>query len=113
MDSTQPDSIASATAWLRKGFRSDAAAGLRIVYAFDLKGERGGSLWVHIDDGRLEIAAGRPAEADVTFELTAADFFGVLAGSENPDLLFMADRLVVHGDLGLALKLRKIFQARG
>ena len=46
------------------------------------------------------------------FRIGAHDFFAVLAGRENPDLLFMADRLAVDGDLALALTLRKIFQTR-
>ena len=37
------------------------------------------------------------------------DFFAVLGGSANPDLLYTADRLTVEGDLSLALKLRRLF----
>ena len=113
MDSPpSPSSIDSAIAWLRKAFRPEAAAEVRVLYQLELAGERGGSLWIRVDDGRLELAEGVAPEPDVTFRLGANDFFGVLAGSENPDLLFMADRLAVDGDLSLALTLRKLFQAR-
>ena len=107
----EPTSIPAAIAWLRKTFRADAASGLRVVYLLDLTGERGGALSIRIDDGRLELLEGRAYVPDVIFRLGAADFFGVLAGRENPDLLFMADRLAVEGDLRLALSLRKLFQA--
>ena len=38
------------------------------------------------------------------------DEFGVLAGTENADLLYMAERLEVEGDLGQAGRLRKYFR---
>jgi predicted lipid carrier protein YhbT len=42
--------------------------------------------------------------------LAASDFFGILAGRENADLLFTAGRIEVEGDLSLALKMRKLFR---
>jgi predicted lipid carrier protein YhbT len=45
----------------------------------------------------------------VIFRLSASDFFAILAGTQNPDLLFMADRLQAEGDLSLALKVRSLF----
>jgi putative sterol carrier protein len=112
VDASQPCSIGAALAWLRKAFRADAAAGLHVVYQLELGGEGGGTLFIRVDDGRLELAEGSTPDPDVVFRIGAQDFFAVLDGRENPDLLFMADRLVVDGDLALALTLRKIFQTR-
>jgi len=108
----QPCSIGSAVAWLRKAFRPDAAAGVRVVYQVELGGEAGGALYMRVDDGRLDVAEGRTPAPDVVFRMSAPDFFGVLGGRENPDLLFMEDRLAIDGDLALALALRRLFQAR-
>lgn len=107
-----PCSIEAALGWLRKAFRPDAASGVHVVYQIELGGEEGGVFWIRVDDGRLELARGPAPSPDVVFRMTAPDFFAVLAGRENPDLLFMADRLAIDGDLGLALALRKLFQAR-
>jgi len=109
---TPPCSIRAALEWLRKSFRAEAAADIHIVYQFELTGEAGGALWVRVDGGRLDLGEGSAIASDVTFRIAAVDFFGVLAGRENPDLLFMEDRLVVEGDLSRALTLRRIFPAR-
>ncbi len=104
-----PASIPDAIEWLRKRFRSDRARGLSIAYQFELAGEGGGGLWVLVDDGRLEVDAGRAAAPDVTLRMPAADLFAILAGSANPDLLFMQRRIEIEGDPSLALKLRPLF----
>ena len=110
-NSPQPTSIRAAIAWLRKAFRADAAAGVHVVYRLELAGDAGGVISIRVEDGRLEIVEGAAQPPHVTYRLQACDFFGVLAGRENPDLLFMADRLAIDGDLSLALSLRKLFQS--
>ena len=102
-------SVAGAVDWLRKHYRPAAAENLQVAYQIELAGEAGGSLWVRISDGRMQVGLGVDPQPDVVFRMAALDFFGVLAGSENPDLLFMDDRLEIAGDLGLALKLRSLF----
>ena len=106
-----PTSLDEAADWLRKRFDPESAAGLQLRYAFELSGPGGGRLGVRVEDGRLEVGPAPPPEPDVRLRLAAADFFGVLAGRENADLLFMSGRLEVEGDHVLALKLRQIFRA--
>ena len=105
----QPRSIAEALEWFRKRFRAEASRDLFIVYVFELSGSRGGLLSLQIDDGRLEGLPAGLSNADVVFSLSASEFFSILAGSANPDLLFMAERIQIQGDLSLALKLRSLF----
>lgn len=109
---TGPRSLAGALEWLRKRFRADAAEGLCVAYQMDLRGDGGGLLHVRVDDGRLEAGEGPAGDADVVFRLAAADFYAVLAGAANPDLLYMDGELEIEGDLSLALKLRTLFGAR-
>jgi predicted lipid carrier protein YhbT len=66
-------------------------------------------MFVRITEGRLEAAVGSAEHPDVVFRMSEADYFGVLAGTENPDILFMDERIRVDGDLSLALKLRTFF----
>jgi predicted lipid carrier protein YhbT len=107
-----PACLEDATDWLRKAFRPEASPGVRVRCRVDLRGEGGGSLLLRVDRGRLEVGSADDEQApDVVFRISAGDFFGMLAGRENPDLLFMADRLSIDGDLSLALKLRKLFNA--
>ncbi|MDJ0789609.1 MAG: SCP2 sterol-binding domain-containing protein [Myxococcota bacterium] len=106
-----PDSIDQALDWLRKFFDPEAAAGVQVTYQFDLSGPAGGVFHLTIADGSLE-ALPEPAERpDVVFRAAAEDYFGILAGSENADLLYMAGRLEIEGDAMLAGKARTYFKA--
>ncbi len=106
-----PGSIEQALERLREAFQPEAAIGLSIAYQIELQGESdGGQLWLEVEGPRLEVGKGAARSPDVIFRLSATDFYGVLIGRENPDLLFMADRLKVEGKLSLALKLRKLFR---
>jgi predicted lipid carrier protein YhbT len=107
----EPSSIREALEWLRKSFRQDAARDLRVTYQIALDGDTAGGLWLEVDSGRLHCREGVATSPDVVFHLAVRDFFGILSGRENPDLLFMAERLRVDGDLSLALKLRGLFGA--
>ena len=102
-------SAGGALDWLRKHFRSAAAESLEVAYQIELAGPGGGSLWARIADGRLQAGEGAAPQPDVILRMSAEDFFGVLEGTANPDLLFMDDRIEIEGDLSLALKLRSLF----
>lgn len=110
MVASAPNSLREVPAWLRKTFCADAADGVAIVYQLILTGGEPGRLWIEVRDGRLEVGDGDVADPNVTFSLSSDDLFAVLAGRENPDLLFMADRIAVTGELSLALKLRALFR---
>lgn len=98
-----------AQAWIREVFRPEAAKDVRAIYQLELTGEQACVVWARVDDGRLSLGDGRTPGPDVVFRMDSGDFFGVLAERENPDLLFMEDRIHVSGSLSLALKLRLIF----
>ena len=104
-----PSSVEDALDWLQRRFAPDAGRGLKVAYQFDLSGPGGGSFWARVDDGTLDAAVGSLGPADVVFRLAATDFFAILAGRANADLLFMQERIEVKGDLALALKMRRLF----
>ncbi len=111
MEATAPATLEEAAAWLRKRFDPEASSGLQLECAFELTGPGGGRLGVRVADGRLDVAPGAAPAPGVRLRLSARDFFGVLAGRENADLLFMSGRLEIEGDHALALRLRQIFRA--
>jgi putative sterol carrier protein len=106
-----PVSLGAAMDWLRSHFRPASARGLSAVVQLRLSGSGGGPVRVRIADGRLDVEEAEDPGADLRLELPARDFFGILAGSENPDLLYMAGRLEIEGDLALAMKMRILFRA--
>ena len=108
-----PGSRAEAVEWLRKHFDAENAAECEASFAFELSGPDGGAIGVRVEKGSLEIAEGDLQPADLRFRLSAHDFFDVLAGRANPDMLFMEERLQIEGEFSLALRFRRLFGARG
>lgn len=51
-------------------------------------------------------------DADVTMTLNRDDFIEMFSGRMNAASAFMAGRLKVKGDLGLALKVEKMLKSR-
>jgi predicted lipid carrier protein YhbT len=105
-----PTTIAEAIEWLRKRFRPDLARDVHVTYQLELSGPSGGVITASIDDGQLATAESAAKSPDVVLHLSAADYFGILAGRENPDILFMDEKIRIDGDLSLALKLRTFFR---
>ena len=88
--------------------RTDASklAGMSNSYLFDIEGE--GQWLVDVRDGALTVTPG-PAEADVTIITSAETFEKIGAGEQNPTTAYMTGKLKIKGDMGVAMKLQKIF----
>jgi len=108
-----PDAVAISIEWMSKHFDAEAAIGCEAVFEVTLQGEGQGEgrFLLRVEGGVAQLERGADAAADVRFRLSAADWLGVLAGRENPDLLYLAGRLDVAGDLSLAMKLRTLFRS--
>ena len=109
----RPSSLAEAIEWLRKHFDAEAAADCEASFVFELSGPHGGSIGVRVERGRLDLSESDLQPADLRFRLTAQDFYDVLAGRANADMLFLEERLQIEGEPGLALRFRRLFGARG
>ena len=86
---------------MQRAFRPELAPGLCGTIQYQI-GRR--SWVVRIGDGRLSIAPGRAAQADVTFRLGPATFAHLAAGQETAPAAAMAGRLDIQGDLNLAAR---------
>lgn len=104
-----PTHLNAALEWLRKHFDADAARGVCAVYQIELAGPQGGTIALRVDDGTLDARKAQVEAPHVLLRLTARDYYAVLAGRENADLLYMAGRIEIEGDLSRAMKLRTLF----
>ena len=109
--SDSPSNIDEAIDWMRKYFRADASEGLDVVYEFAVEGPSGGVWHATVADGMGDVRFGPARAPDVRFRIADDVCWRLLAGRENADLLYLADRLEVEGDLSLALKMRTLFRA--
>ncbi len=110
MGAAVPTCLDEAIDWLRRHFQPPAARGLCADFAIELSGAGGGSILLRVRDAALEVRAAPASHADVRLRLPSSDYFGILAGRENADLLYMAGKLEIEGDLSLAMKLRTLFR---
>jgi putative sterol carrier protein len=80
--------------------------GIHASYVFAVDG--GGTWTVRIEDGQVSVVEG-DAGGDCTVTTSEKVFERILSGKQNPMTAYLTGKLKVHGDLGAAMKLQKIF----
>lgn len=85
-----------------------AASAIGAVYKFVLSGDGGGTFIMNLKDtvGVSET----DGAADCTISMSAADYVEMMQGTANAQALFFQGRLLVEGDMGLALKLQGLVE---
>lgn len=73
------------------------------TYKFELSGDGGGT-WLATLKGTPKIEE-TDGPADCTLKLAASDYVELMEGRVEAPQLFFAGKLVIEGDLGLAMKL--------
>ncbi|MBP7735127.1 MAG: SCP2 sterol-binding domain-containing protein [Spirochaetes bacterium] len=92
-------------------FRADAAAGLDVIYGFDLGGPDGGKWSVFIKDGTCRLVEGIKGKTTVTVEMIdAKDYVDMILGKNDAQSLLAAGRGAAIGDLNLAMKWGEYFE---
>jgi putative sterol carrier protein len=91
-------------------FQREAAIGLSKVIQFEITEEGGGTWRAVIADGTLNVVEGAVPSPDLTITACAKDYIDISTGALNEQLAFMTGRIRAKGDLGLALKLPRIFK---
>ena len=90
-------------------FNADAAAGLDLIFQFNI--EDGGEHHLIIKDGTCAIESGEHDDANVTLIMNAETFAGIASGETDGMMAFMSGQLRVEGDMMLATKLGELFPA--
>lgn len=88
---------------------ADAADGLTAVYQFDLNGPQDSQYHLVVENGACSVLEGVHPEPHVTFSMSQEDCLGILGGQLDGPSLFLAGRLRISGDLGLAMQLKALF----
>jgi putative sterol carrier protein len=83
---------------------------MNVIILFDITGEDGGKWYVTINEGNLSIEEGGFRDPDLTLTVSASDYLDISTGKLNSQLAFMTGRLTATGDLGLAMKMPRIFK---
>jgi putative sterol carrier protein len=90
-------------------FRSEAAAGVRAVFQFELSGPGGGTYSVTVDGKNLSIAPEAHAAPTVTLRMAAEEYVKLANGKLNGHWAFATGKMKIGGDLMVAMKLQSLF----
>lgn len=92
---------------LTSKFNASAAAGLDLVFQFNIEDAENYSLTVK--DGTCDVQAGENANANVTLIMDSETFKGIATGETDGMQAFMGGKLRAEGDMMLAMKLSELF----
>ncbi len=93
-------------------FDPSAAAGLEVVYQFDITGDGGGQWYAAVKDGKCEVTSGRHASPTTTVTAQAKHYLDIANGKANEMMAFALGRIKVKGNIPAAMKLNKIFKRK-
>jgi putative sterol carrier protein len=96
-------------AGLPMAFKADEAKGENIVFQWELSGENGGTWFVKIQDGAVEVKPETHPNPSITIQTDADTFVKMAKGEANETSLFMQGKIKVKGNPMAAMKFRKYF----
>ena len=83
------------------------------VYLFNIKAGKKKQGWtVDLKNGNGSISKGKAGKADCTITMADADFVDLMAGNLDGTQAYMAGKLRLKGDMGLAMKLNVLSDQR-
>ncbi|WP_277374802.1 SCP2 sterol-binding domain-containing protein [Pseudomonas sp. AA-38] len=100
-------SVADIVQNMQSKFNSSAAAGLDLVFQFNI--EDGDNYALIVKDGTCAIEQGDNPNANVTLIMDSATLKGITTGETDGMQAFMAGKLRAEGDMMLAMKLGELF----
>ena len=93
-----------------EAFQADAAAGVDVIFQFEISGAGGGDWHLVIKDGSLEVNQGGHSAPTTTIKMGDEDFVGMMSGQLNAMSLYTSGKLKIAGDLMKSQLLEKLFK---
>lgn len=95
---------------LEKNFNPEAAAGLDLVFQFDIEDDK--TYHLIIKDGTCDLQDGPHPDPSVTLIMNSETLNGIVSGETDGMQAFMAGQLRAEGDMMLATKLGELFSVK-
>ena len=99
--------VAEIVQTMQSKFNAAAAAGLDLVFQFNI--EDGENYALIVKDGTCAVEQGENANANVTLIMDTETLKGITSGETDGMQAFMMGKLSAEGDMMLAMKLNELF----
>jgi 3-hydroxy-3-methylglutaryl CoA synthase/NAD(P)-dependent dehydrogenase (short-subunit alcohol dehydrogenase family)/putative sterol carrier protein len=91
-------------------FQAGAAAGVDVVFQFNISGEGGGEWVVKVADGQIQIDEGTIDKPTTVIKMGDEDFVALIKGELNPMSAFTSGKLRIEGDIMKSQLIEKLFK---
>ena len=91
-------------------FVADAAAGVDVVFQYNITGEGGGDWYCVITDGSCRVEAGAHEKPTCTLKMEAADFLDMMNGKLAAMQAYTSGKLKIDGDIMKSQLIEKLFK---
>ena len=99
--------VADIVSTMKSKFNASAAAGLDLVFQFNI--EDGDNHYLVVKDGTCEVVQGDAENPNVTLIMDSETLKGIVSGETDGMQAFMGGKLRVEGDMMLSMKLSELF----
>jgi putative sterol carrier protein len=90
-------------------FKAEAAAGVEVIFQFNILGEGGGDWHCMIKDNTCTIESGAHKNPACTLKMAAADFLAMMEGTLPGMQAYTSGKLKIEGDIMKSQLLEKLF----
>jgi NAD(P)-dependent dehydrogenase (short-subunit alcohol dehydrogenase family)/acyl dehydratase/putative sterol carrier protein len=91
-------------------FQADKAAGVDVVFQFDISGPKGGSWAATVKEGTCQVAKGSHDAPTTTIEMGDDDFVKMISGELNAMIAYTSGKIKIGGDLMKSQLIEKLFK---
>jgi len=105
-----PESIGEVFEMMPSAFKADAAAGVDVVFQFNISGDAGGDWYITIKDQTCTVNAGVTDSATTTMAISDEDYVKMLTKEADPMMLFTTGKLKINGDMMKSQLLGQLFE---
>ncbi|MEJ2589455.1 MAG: SDR family NAD(P)-dependent oxidoreductase [Deltaproteobacteria bacterium] len=94
---------------LPDAFQADQAAGVDVVFQFNISGPKGGAWYATIKEGTCEVTQGSHDSPTTTIDMGDDDFVKMIAGELNAMVAYTSGKVKIGGDLMKSQLIEKLF----
>jgi putative sterol carrier protein len=91
-------------------FQAGKAAGLDVVFQFNISGPAGGSWHVSVKEGACKVADGKHQSPTTTIKMADEDFVKLIKGELKAMAAYTGGKLKIEGDLMKSQLIEKLFK---